>query len=233
MIEFKGVYGMKCLLVLLILSIGVFAQDVDTAPAEETATEETTTEESTSVVQGFDTVHGSTANISPFFRVGAGLGLQIHQGGTWIRDGAQTHWHGGEWEGFNAGVTNLSMGVLVRSVDCAFTLDNTTAWFNTQGFWGDDPLAASSVTAIMATWYPSEAWSVGGGFGLFLLGTPFNEYGTLSGPAGMTSFGRRIAEDVFVEGKLFVGMIKQDHSEISDTGLVIGANIVVNADMIF
>lgn len=230
---------MKYLLILLVLSIGVLAQDVDTPPAEDTAPEETTSEvlvpdeESTSEVQGFNRVHGSTANISPFFRVGAGLGIQIHQGGTWIRDGSQTQWHGGEWEGFNAGVTNLSMGVLVRSVNCAFTLDNTTAWFNTQGFWGDDPLAASSVTGIIATWYPSEVWSVGGGFGLFLLGTPFNEYGTLSGPAGMATFGRRVAENVFVEGRLFVGMIQQDHSEISDTGLVIGANVVVNADMIF
>jgi hypothetical protein len=230
---------MKYLLVLLVLSIGVSAQDSDMQPDGETATEETASEvlapdeESVSDEQEFNTVHVSTASISPFFRVGAGIGLQIHQGGTWTRDCSQTQWHGGEWEGFNAGVTNLSMGILVRSLDCAFTLDNTSAWFNTQGFWGDDPLAASSVTAIMATWYPSEVWSVGGGFGLLLLGTPFNEYGTLSGPAGMASFGKRIAENAFVEGRLFIGVIKQDHSGISDTGLIIGANVVVNADIIF
>ena len=225
---------MKYLFVLLILSAGVFAQDEDAAPVEEIViVEEAVTEESTSEAQVFGEGQVSSANISPFFRVGAGLGMQIHQGGVWYRDESQTQWHGGEWEGFNAGVTNISMGVLVRSVECTFTLDNTTAWFNTQGHWGDDPLAASSVTALMATWYPSTDWSVGGGFGVFMLGTPFNAYGTLTGPAGMASFGRRIAEDVFVEARLFMGTIAQDQSLISDASFVIGANVVVNADLIF
>lgn len=231
---------MKYLWILFAFVICVCAQNDETIPPGEDITAdiseihlETEVEDIPADIQQSGMEFSGGSNISPFFRIGAGIGLQIHQGGSWRNGVSGTFWRGGEWEGFNAGVSNISMGVLVRSVDCTFTLDNTTAWFNTQSCWGDDPLAASSVTAVMGTWFPSEDWSVGGGFGMFLLGTPFNNYGTLSGPAGMATVGRRVSEDVFVEGRFFAGVIKQDHSQISDAGLVIGVNVVVNNDLIF
>lgn len=218
---------MKYLIALLVIAVCAGAQVDGNDPAGEPMEESPPAQQPIQLDQ-------ARPGISPFFRVGAGLGVQIHQGGTWRNTwGSETEWHGGEWEGFSACVSNVSMGILIDSSDLAVTLDNTTAWFNTQGFWGDDPFMASSVTAIMGTYYPSPDWSVGGGAGLFLLGTPFNENGTLSGPAGMISAGRRISEDVFVEGRLFAGLIQQEHSLMSDAKTVIGINVVVNADLVF
>lgn len=215
---------MRSLSILLVLSALTFGQEgevMDPEPEPAPAAQ-------------IQPVMNSLPDIAPFFRIGAGLGVQVHQGGTWTHPwSSEAEWHGGEWEGFDATVTNLSMGVLIRPADVAVTLDNTTAWFNTQGFWGDDPFMSSSITALMGTYYPSENWSVGGGGGLFLLGTPFNDNGTLSGPGGMISAGRRIADDVFVEGRVFLGLIRQDHSLMSDAKTVIGINVVVNADLAF
>jgi hypothetical protein len=214
---------MKYLVTVLMLTALSFAQDAaETEPAPDQP------------VQLYTPAEGNLPDIAPFFRLGAGVGVQIHQGGTWRNPyESATEFHGGEWEGFNAAVSNLSMGVLIRPADVAVTIDNTSAWFNTQGFWGDDPFMCSSVTAIMGTYYPSEHWSVGGGGGLFLLGTPFNDNGTLSGPAGMVSFGRRLSDAAFVEGRVFLGIIRQDHSLMSDAKTIIGINLVVNTDLVF
>jgi hypothetical protein len=214
---------MKYLAAVLMLSALSFAQEIE-AP-------EPTPEPPSQV---FTTADGNLPDVAPFFRLGAGVGVQIHQGGTWWNPyGSTTEFHGGEWEGFNAAVSNLSMGVLIRPADVAVTVDNTTAWFNTQGYWGDDPFMASSVTALMGTYYPSDNWSVGGGGGLFMLGTPLNENGTLTGPAGMISFGRRLSESAFVEGRVFMGMVRQSMSMMSDAKTIIGINLVVNADLVF
>jgi hypothetical protein len=214
---------MKYLAAVLVLSALSFAQEIETPePSPDQPSQVFTTED------------GNLPDVAPFFRLGAGVGVQIHQGGTWMNPyESTTEFHGGEWEGFDAAVSNLSMGVLIRPADVAVTVDNTTAWFNTQGFWGDDPFMASSVTALMGTYYLSDNWSVGGGGGLFLLGTPFNENGTLSGPAGMISFGRRLSEAAFVEGRVFLGMVRQDKSIMSDAKTIIGINLVVNADLVF
>jgi len=210
---------MKHLAAVLILSALSFAQEGE-APVEP--------------LPEIQPVQGNLPDVAPFFRLGAGIGVQIHQGGTWQNPyESPSTYHGGEWEGFNAVASNLSMGVLVRSIDATITVDNTTAWFNTQGYWGDDPFMASSVTAIMGTYYPSDDWSVGGGGGLFLMGTPFNENGTLSGPAGMVSFGRRLSEAAFVEGRVFLGLVRQSQSLMSDARTVIGINLLVNADLVF
>lgn len=214
---------MKVIAVVLLFSVLSQAQEIDVPePAADPAE------------QVFSPREENLPAVAPFFRVGAGVGVQIHQGGTWRNPYLDpSEFHGGEWEGFNASVSNLSMGVLIRPADVAVTIDNTSAWFNTQGFWGDDPFMCGSVTALMGTYYPSENWSVGGGGGLFLLGTPFNENGTLSGPAGMVSFGRRLSDAAFVEGRVFLGMIRQEQSLMSDAKTIIGINLVVNADLIF